>query len=857
MEPSSSNSFRSKSYWKSFNESRSSFEWYGSFEQIAPNLVHFAKLGHLESSSCRVLVPGCGNSDLSEKLIDSGLASTNVVNVDFDGKVIEVMKAKTKRKYPEMVWLESDARVINDDFFKKNGAPSSFACILDKGLLDAMLSSTEVTSKASSSLEAILAEAKKMMNACWQLLEPNGTHVIVSLLEEHVLRFIIGYVSTINETDKEYSCSVDVSVFSGNGGSDLSSPLCPFFISIKKIIKSGTLEYQKSTTNAIFTVHEPATFTTSRSETSSTLTSTSSSSSSASAQAIRGSTYVIGSRTISTSKEKSPVSTKLSDTMSVALNEIKEFVKNDKTINFELSTLRSQEKEVIFSIQNIQWQHFVQHRLQTITGDTYLEMDLWPLNPPVEGKATIGFATLSGVPVDSIATQGTPARPRYNVTIVDGLKTESKSSLPKRPSSTIPRCAVLLIPQGREHEFSFAVKEGQLSLARQADVDRLIFVCMCRGHLYASLKVVQDELSPAILTMVPKDCAQAKSIPFLAVADDIGSRFIVAEGSSKLSGAYTVEDVPEDIDDGSERSTRKIVRRLVFMSNRNAIQSEVLLQTLPDGTCTGVDKSSLQFPYHQTIAAAVAFSVPLQELKDTAHRITILGLGGGSLASFLAHSGIAGHPSFERKGAIVKAVELDPDIVRVATTHFGCDIEGEPVSLSSTQELGSIISQDAQGSGKVHVIIGDGLEYVQSLAKESAKENALPHVIIIDVDAKDMRTGLSFPPAAFVSRTFLKSVHAALAPGGVMILNLGARSKPLFIGSLTAIQNEFGNGNVITINPENDDGSDASETADLNCVVVACTDPTSAKDLEGVRKRAISLFGKDVGGALLNAKVWG
>ena len=62
---------------------------------------------------------------------------------------------------------------------------------------------------------------------------------------------------------------------------------------------------------------------------------------------------------------------------------------------------------------------------------------------------------------------------------------------------------------------------------------------------------------------------------------------------------------------------------------------------------------------------------------------------------------------------------------------------------------------------------------------------------------------------------------------------------------------------MITINPDNDDGSDASETADLNCVVVACTDPTSAKDLEGAHKRAISLFGKDVGGALLNAKVWG
>ena len=849
-------SFRSKSYWKIFNESRASFEWYGSFEQIAPNLVHFAQLG---KASCRVLVPGCGNSDLSEKLVDTGLATTNLVNVDFDGKVIEAMRAKTLRRYPEMVWLESDVRVLSVDFFKKHNAPSTFACVLDKGLLDAMLSSTEESLKVSSSSAAILADAKKMMDACWRLLELDGTHVIVSLLEEHVLRFIIGYISSLDELDKEHSCIVDISVFSGSGGSDLSSPLCPFFISIKKVAKSGTPGYSM---NAKFTVHEPTTFSSTRSGTSSSTSSSSLSSSSSSssslagAQAIRGSTYVIGSRTISTDKTV----TKRTDTFSEALQEIDEFLKNDKTIDFGLAGIQSQEKEIISSIQNIQWQHFVKHRLQTVTGDTYLEMDLWPQHTPVQGKATIGFATLSGVPVDSIATQGAPARPRYNVTIVDGLKSEAsskRSSSSSSSSSSSPRCAVLLIPQGREHEFSFAIKEGQLSLARQADVDRLIFVSMCRGHLYASLKVVQDELSPAILTMVPKECAQAKSIPFLAVADDIGSRFIVAEGSSKLSGAYTVEDVPEDVEDASERSSRKIVRRLVFMSNRNAIQSEVMLLTLPDGTCTGVDKSCLQFPYHQTMAAAVSYSLSLGTSMDTAHRITLLGLGGGSLASFIAHSGQAGQTNgWGQRGASVTAVELDPDIVRVASTHFGCDIEGEPVLLASMQETGTKFVEDARGNGKVHVIIGDGLEYVQSLAKQGGLVNSLPHVLLIDVDAKDMRTGLSFPPAAFVSRAFLKSVHAALAPGGVMILNLGARSKPLFIGSLTAIQNEFGNGNVITIHPENDDGSFSSETADLNCVVVACADPNAAKDQKGALDRAISLFGKTVGESLINAKIW-
>jgi hypothetical protein len=89
-----------------------------------------------------------------------------------------------------------------------------------------------------------------------------------------------------------------------------------------------------------------------------------------------------------------------------------------------------------------------------------------------------------------------------------------------------------------------------------------------------------------------------------------------------------------------------------------------------------------------------------------------------------------------------------------------------------------------------------------------------------------------------------------------MILNLGARSKPLFIGSLTAIQNEFGIGNVITIHPNSDDDSESRESSDLNCVVVACTDTEKAKDHKGAIERAIKMFGKNIGETLLSAKIF-
>lgn len=59
-------------------------------------------------------------------------------------------------------------------------------------------------------------------------------------------------------------------------------------------------------------------------------------------------------------------------------------------------------------------------------------------------------------------------------------------------------------------------------------------------------------------------------IPFLSLGEDIGSRTVVCEGHSELSGDYIVEDVVAD-----EGQT---FRRLIFTSCPNVIQSEARLK---------------------------------------------------------------------------------------------------------------------------------------------------------------------------------------------------------------------------------------------------------------------------------------
>lgn len=58
-------------------------------------------------------------------------------------------------------------------------------------------------------------------------------------------------------------------------------------------------------------------------------------------------------------------------------------------------------------------------------------------------------------------------------------------------------------------------------------------------------------------------------VPFLSIGEDLGNRVVLHEGNSELSGDFVVEDVDGD---GGHK-----YRRLIFLSNRNVVQSEARL----------------------------------------------------------------------------------------------------------------------------------------------------------------------------------------------------------------------------------------------------------------------------------------
>ncbi|XP_045821203.1 eEF1A lysine and N-terminal methyltransferase [Trifolium pratense] len=180
--------FTSKENWDNFfTICPDSFEWYAEWPNLRDPLISLLQTLTPSSppSSLQLLVPGCGNSRLSEHLYDAGY--TSITNIDFSKLVISDMLRRNIRSRPLMRWRVMDMTSMQFE-------DEAFAAVVDKGGLDALMEP-----KLGPDFDLgnqYLLEVKRV-------LKPGGKFVCLTLAESYVLdilfsKFRLGWKMSVD-----------------------------------------------------------------------------------------------------------------------------------------------------------------------------------------------------------------------------------------------------------------------------------------------------------------------------------------------------------------------------------------------------------------------------------------------------------------------------------------------------------------------------------------------------------------------------------------------------------------------------------------------------------------------------------
>jgi spermidine synthase len=707
--------FTNKQYWNQFFQDlhEKAFEWYGSCNDIYPVISKNL------SKDAKILMIGCGNSNLSSELYDLGYH--NITNVDYSEFVIEEMIKKNQSTRPLMKWDVGDVTDLSALY-----TGEGFDVIIDKGTLDAIFSENSPELKAKSL--RMFEEINRL------LLKNTGIYICISLAQDYILDTLLEYFQNSWETEVSYL--------------HLSAPA----------ISTATDSNQQQQQQQHRSILQPFLFQFHKRSTSSA------------SQQIRVSMDSLGNQY------------------------------SEKEYHYLPSPAR-----LMAYIQYIQDFHAVKHSILKLEIGKFEILNLWSSSSDSSSVAANNLKEDSSSVGESINQN----IPRYTLYILDANE-QGKLSM-----------AVFIIPYGREADFQFTSKEGLLDIAFQANCKRLIAVSCNRPYPYPAMKDLQDELSPVILSLKFSSMEEKETIPYMAVNED-NSWEVIAQGESKLSGIYIIEEkaaVEEEEGEEAENNNKKpnsIYRRLIFLQNQQFIQTEVRLilesyqkekQQLEQASSSkkksnsgkdkkkgnkskGGNKSEKKSNNNNTSAeeegemdvvvedryvydytylddhhkgflvscclngAVMDFVTKKTTSSPSAPSCLVIGLGGGSLPMTLQKY----YPFLE-----MTALEIDGSVSEIAGNYFDFHFTN-PNS---------------------QVVVEDGIKFVNQKHQEQQQEQQLEkktsyQLIMIDVDSKDPSLGLSAPPKEFISNDFLYKIYSLLSNDGILLINTVARSKDLF-----------------------------------------------------------------------------
>jgi spermidine synthase len=189
------------------------------------------------------------------------------------------------------------------------------------------------------------------------------------------------------------------------------------------------------------------------------------------------------------------------------------------------------------------------------------------------------------------------------------------------------------------------------------------------------------------------------------------------------------------------------------------------------------DADDLQVPYTRLMAAALLY-------PPSIHRILMVGLGGGSISTYLGRA---------MPGVQIDVVELDPGVIAAGRKYFG---------LKET----------------------DYVRFIESDGRVFLNRNKEPYDLILLDAYRELGV-----PFHLLTREFYELVKARLAPGGAVASNLSGNTK-LFVSSLATFRAVF---------PTVDVYPDWRQPDEAQAIVVATPEARPAADVLTQRATAL------------------
>ncbi|XP_068661307.1 uncharacterized protein [Aristolochia californica] len=367
-------------------------------------------------------------------------------------------------------------------------------------------------------------------------------------------------------------------------------------------------------------------------------------------------------------------------------------------------------------------------------------------------------------------------------------------------AASVPKCAALLAPKGREPDWIFSTEQGHFQLLfNSPGVSRLVLigdppqandsscaVYMRPKHEYGVS--YQEKLTPLLFALAPKEAFRygVPDIPFISYEDNVIRRVSVAYYAGQIVGDMVVEDV--EIETGSPAT--QLRRRLRFKRMPNLVQTAVRLlpgaqigKSGSDSTLFRLETGVMTQSYLEAMAAGLSLLGPWLENNDLSGvsppRVLCLGVGGGALLMFLC-----AWFEFDLLG-----IEADEAVLTVARRYFGLT---EGICSSSVASEVARFWAGLDRGNKVDSLENTGISCNSKIDdKTRFLSNCCVHVIMVDLDSSDARNGLSAPPLEFVDVSVLQAARLVLHEDGILVVNVIPPSNAFYLRILTELKGVF------------------------------------------------------------------